>query len=527
SLAPAQNDESELHTCRSNSYLFVFRSACKYSHNIRSEHNFAVLKANEVNGLNDVELKFVLLQNDYSLLPWVCNAYHRKNCDQDNCKWLHICGFFIRGQCKNPMCKKSHNLLEERNILLLKQFSPVTIENFQMLSVIKYNENLKNKSAASGRGNVQNDSIHLLLFCLLCWCVLLGNCSKIHYHLPYRWQVSSGTEWKDLPDMENTEKAYNVNLALTVLCIIGSRGHITFITSQSVRRLCTLSSVLKPEEFVLTTEWLWYWRDEQGAWNQYGKDTTMVSASITSADLETIYLPNPSSTIPFNAGQQQYEINFELMTQMNITYKTQREVRRRPKFLSQQDVTNLKGCANSSMNLVDVPLTASEASLIHAMFTKTMSGFVVKKISRIQNPSLWQAFHMYVLRKQLFHGCSNDNITLICDRNIDWRICGTNGVEYGQGSYFARDASYSHKHSLKDTDGKWTMLVARVLVGDYVTGNHTYRRPPFKLGSTTHCYDSCVDNMVQPSIFVVFEKHQIYPEYLIEYEEVKRSCCIS
>lgn len=35
-------------------------------------------------------------------------------------------------------------------------------------------------------------------------------CARVHWHLPYRWQVldSDGETWKDLPNMEDIEKAY-------------------------------------------------------------------------------------------------------------------------------------------------------------------------------------------------------------------------------------------------------------------------------------------------------------------------------
>lgn len=44
--------------------------------------------------------------------------------------------------------------------------------------------------------------------------------------------------------------------------------------SAQVRRLSTVSSVIKPPYFVLTTEWLWYWTDESGAWQEYGKQVS-------------------------------------------------------------------------------------------------------------------------------------------------------------------------------------------------------------------------------------------------------------
>lgn len=37
-----------------------------------------------------------------------------------------------------------------------------------------------------------------------------------------------------------------------------------------VRRLSTSSSVSKPPHYILTTEWIWYWKDESGIWLEFG-----------------------------------------------------------------------------------------------------------------------------------------------------------------------------------------------------------------------------------------------------------------
>jgi len=42
-----------------------------------------------------------------------------------------------------------------------------------------------------------------------------------------------------------------------------------------VRRLSTVSSVTKPPHFILTTEWIWYWKDEYGLWQEYGKKVSV------------------------------------------------------------------------------------------------------------------------------------------------------------------------------------------------------------------------------------------------------------
>lgn len=84
------------------------------------------------------------------------------------------------------------------------------------------------------------------------------------------------------------------------------------------------------------------------------------------------------------------------------------------------------------------------------------------------------------------------------------------------GSYFARDAAYSHHYSKSDSKLHF-MFLARVLVGSFVRGNASFVRPPAKEGKSSAFYDSCVNSMSDPSIFVVFEKHQVYPEYVIQY----------
>lgn len=61
------------------------------------------------------------------------------------------------------------------------------------------------------------------------------------------------------------------------------------------------------------------------------------------------------------------------------------------------------------------------------------------------------------------------------------------------------------------------MFLARVLVGEFTNGVPSYLRPPAKDSQNSVFYDSCVNSTQNPSIFVIFEKHQIYPEYLIEY----------
>lgn len=42
------------------------------------------------------------------------------------------------------------------------------------------------------------------------------------------------------------------------------------------RRLSTASSVTRPPHFILTTEWVWYWTDEFGTWQEYGRQVSVM-----------------------------------------------------------------------------------------------------------------------------------------------------------------------------------------------------------------------------------------------------------
>lgn len=92
------------------------------------------------------------------------------------------------------------------------------------------------------------------------------------------------------------------------------------------------------------------------------------------------------------------------------------------------------------------------------------------------------------------------------------------GTKYGQGVYFARDASYS-LHYTGNGDAGRHMYLARVLVGKYCTGKQDIKvPPPIDPSRPEVLYDSVVDQSKNPSIFVVFHDSQCYPEYHVTFE---------
>ncbi|XP_068133447.1 protein mono-ADP-ribosyltransferase PARP12-like [Hyperolius riggenbachi] len=564
----------KLHLCRFFILGSCSRPRCKFAHQIDTDEAVQVLKAHQLVGLTITELRFLLLQNDPGLLPDVCLHYNRGeglhgSCTyKTNCNKLHVCQHFLQGDCKfGGQCKRSHNIADEQTVQKLMKWGLAASLVPQVLELYLNASAIRNGTSAAqspelkspitkDRPAIQRSASsqpveEICLYFILNTCSFKDRCVREHYHLPYRWQVSFNETWQDLSEMDVVERAY---------CDPNSRDFahdMNFDTmtykSQKLRRLSTPSSASRPPHFILTTDWLWYWKDEYGRWIEYGKGSNNHDlASVTSSDLENVFLPDENAIIDFKAGKHSYKLSFKEMVQRNVRFGTERSICRRPKYVSAEDVKQIKMRKSDPSKVSDKSLpghwdvgqvpqvgyklvrlvpSSSEYKGIEAMFLRTLSSLQIQSIERIQNRALWEVYQWQkeqmkkrnggkeVEERQVFHGTSGSLIDAICQQNFDWRICGVHGTAYGKGSYFARDASYSHNYC-KDTDSRnYIMIVARVLVGDYVRGSSAYLRPPSKGNSSSSFYDSCVDSVSNPSIFIIFEKHQIYPEYLIRYTE--------
>lgn len=89
---------------------------------------------------------------------------------------------------------------------------------------------------------------------------------------------------------------------------------------------------------------------------------------------------------------------------------------------------------------------------------------------------------------------------------------------YGNGSYFAVDPTYSQGYAKSDAKGQMRMYLARVLVGDFVQGRAGMITPPSRgSGNASDLYDSVTDKPARPTMFVIFNDIQAYPEYLITF----------
>ena len=92
------------------------------------------------------------------------------------------------------------------------------------------------------------------------------------------------------------------------------------------------------------------------------------------------------------------------------------------------------------------------------------------------------------------------------------------GKAYGKGVYFALNSSMSShdEFSPPNKEGHKFIFVAKVLTGDYTAGSVYMKTAPLKKrGDIPLRYDSVTDSITTPTMFVIFNDTQAYPEYLI------------
>jgi len=124
---------------------------------------------------------------------------------------------------------------------------------------------------------------------------------------------------------------------------------------------------------------------------------------------------------------------------------------------------------------------------------------------------------------QLFHGTKPDSVKSINVQGFNRSLCGIHGAAYGDGVYFAKDASYSMTYSQPRPDGDRFMYLARVLVGKHTAGKQGMKTPPaIDPRKPEILYDSVVNREENPTIFVVFNDFHVYPKYLITFKDISR-----
>ncbi|XP_077998732.1 uncharacterized protein LOC144451703 [Glandiceps talaboti] len=391
-------------------------------------------------------------------------------------------------------------------------------------------------------------------------CKMGGICPYHHLLMPYQWifQITGQEEWFVF-EQDVNEKIEQTYSSATFHGYMAPAKFLktTFDSSEmviinfesmmgnycgriiNVCRLSTPSSVTMEttdEVFALTTRWIWYLEDDSGILKPY---LPGLNDEINTAD------DNGEHEFRFTSTEGPCVLYFDDMEELNLTTQIIRRVYCAPAFISQTQLKDVISSAKIEIPvdtispqeplLSDVDMTeytidkleptSTDYQSVEESFKKTMAKAKILRIQKIHNTFQLESYQRrkeYMekkfsgatqdIEKYLFHGTDKASAQQICKDSFDFRICGKNATKHGKGTYFARDARFSHKYA-KDENvktGTQCMFLARVLVGRYTEGKEEYKKPPEN-------FDCCVNKINKPTVFVTFRHDHSYPEYLITY----------
>ncbi|XP_065527451.1 protein mono-ADP-ribosyltransferase PARP14-like [Lathamus discolor] len=268
-------------------------------------------------------------------------------------------------------------------------------------------------------------------------------------------------------------------------------------------------------------------------WRYPGSNDSFVAFDkITNMQLEDAKIAKkPHLAVKINGKNYKVDMN---TLQANDDQGNNINIQRVSKNEDKQPITlpsHWEDMQNEQLKVVNLDPFCEEYLKVQSRFKKGCGSCVIEKIERIQNPLLWQTYQIKKTsvcaknknknnEKLLFHGTAASSLNTINYNGFDRGYAGKNAAAIGNGTYFAVNACYSAQdtYSRPDVNGRKYMYLARVLTGQYCVGSKGLIKPPAKnTADSSDTYDSVVDNVKDPAMFVIFSDMQAYPEYLITF----------
>ncbi|XP_029436577.1 protein mono-ADP-ribosyltransferase PARP14-like [Rhinatrema bivittatum] len=244
-------------------------------------------------------------------------------------------------------------------------------------------------------------------------------------------------------------------------------------------------------------------------------------------------VPGQPSTVQVSLGGEEAQADLSRMEATIVRTRAVVKLKREDRALGFNNPAKWDAMSGQLLTLVDLGQGTQEFRDVQQNFMRTANGHHIIKVQRIQNLHLR---HVYELRKEyiaekngqgelnervLFHGTMPETCASINLYGFNRSYAGQNATAYGVGVYFAVHASYSANNTYSKPDPQTRhkfMYQVRVVAGRYTTGNSSMKVPPARPGTDPNDrYDSLVDKIENPTMYVVFHDDQAYPEYLITF----------
>ncbi|XP_064410020.1 protein mono-ADP-ribosyltransferase PARP10 [Latimeria chalumnae] len=340
-------------------------------------------------------------------------------------------------------------------------------------------------------------------------------------------------------DLSEAYTGYMVRLERKhAVCIAVRRGVaiIRGFLDYPIHAICDINKlvtrILQDEKLKLmeagisnTVCWVWYDQQEQARPYPTKANVFLEHAWRQKQKQVDVLFDGKPHTIDFERLEE-----YSIGSGVSLKIERQEQKRETVNGTAESDALNVAGGTQESVNVDE---TSEEFREIVKDFYDTLEDqhnkIRIIKLEKLVHPLLYKQYQLkkakmekdcstITVERTLYHGTSEEGSKEICLHGFNRSFCGKNATLYGQGVYFAEKAviSVQDQYSPANAQGHKFVFVVKTLTGDYTKGTTKMKVPPLKENCDRPLrYDSLVDNPTDPSIFVIFNDTQAYPQYLI------------
>ncbi|KAL0962201.1 hypothetical protein UPYG_G00337040 [Umbra pygmaea] len=333
-------------------------------------------------------------------------------------------------------------------------------------------------------------------------------------------------------DLIKRKHAVEVTIQGNKATISGFKDFVAGAMPDMKQLLKRISTTMSDDEILRTVQWVWHDPVVSGTKTPYPPDATVF--------IEKAWKMR-QKTVDILLDNQPHIMNFEKMQEFNVASGKSVTISRKMLSSGESDIQDEDYSLLSSLpDTSRVTEDSDEFQDIVKAFYETIQEYHNKiKIIKVEKLTNRLLYNQYKLKKAsmnqgvyasevertLYHGTSENSVKEICVHGFNRSFCGKNATVYGQGVYFAVNSALSvqNQYSPPNANGHKFVFVAKVLTGDFTQGSHSMKTTPLKESSDIPLrYDSVADKTDNPSLFVIFNDTQAYPEYLITCQKIQR-----
>ncbi|KAM4549547.1 protein mono-ADP-ribosyltransferase PARP10 [Fundulus diaphanus] len=334
-------------------------------------------------------------------------------------------------------------------------------------------------------------------------------------------------------EMIKRRHAVDIQVQGTIIAVSGFKDYVNGALSDVKLLLDNISNSISDKEILKTVQWVHH-NPVTLKTKAYSPDAIVFVENAWRMKLKKV-------DILFD--NQPHVINFEKMQEYNIASGTSVKISRKLLELGEvtQDVPEEEYSLLSHLpDATKINEESEEFQEVVKTFYSTIQEYHSKiriiQVEKLMNRLLFNQYKLKkasvlqhstqpVVERTLYHGTSEASVKEICVHGFNRSFCGKNATVYGQGVYFAVNSALSvqDQYSPPNPDGYKFIFVSKVLTGDFTKGCHSMKTAPLKeTGDIPLRYESVTDDITKPSMFVIFNDTQAFPEYLITCQRIHR-----